>query len=110
MAMFDKPMMNGIQLGKKLDICMTCTRENKKGEYGLLEYKEVFKMHLNGLEYVLCMEHFQEILGDYVLVHKDSLTEEDTIEVDMEKLESMNEADAQKYIEQQAVSNKKGKK
>ena len=112
MAIFSKPVEDGIQLGKKLDTGMVCSKLNgNKGEPGKLEYEEVFKLHLNGIEYVLCMDHFQDILGDYVLVHKDSLKAEEVIEVDKEKLENMNAKEAEEYIEEQAkASTKKAKK
>lgn len=112
MAIFNKPVEDGIQLGKKLDVCMVCSKLNGyKGKPGELEYKEVFKLHLNGIEYVLCMDHFQDILGDYALVHKDSLKDEDVIEVDMDKLDQMDAKEADEYIEEQAkASAKKAKK
>lgn len=112
MAIFEKPFKDGIQLGNKLDVCMTCSKlNNYRGNVGELEYKEVFKLHLNGIEYVLCMDHFQDILGDYVLVHKDTLKDEDVIEVDMEKIENMDAKEADEYIEEQAkASTKKAKK
>lgn len=73
MAIFDKQIHNGIQLGKHLDVCQVCYGPGSKFEYGEQEYKEVFKLHIAGLEYIICLDHFKEMLGDYTLVHKDEL-------------------------------------
>lgn len=74
MAIFEKEVRDGIQLGHALDYCWKCYRPGSEVKVGELEYKEVFKMHINGLEHCLCMKHLEELLKGYKLVHKDTLT------------------------------------
>ena len=75
MALYDIPKTDGIQLGKRLDRCFKCEKiKNNNGDFkqtDSLEYQEVFKLHLNGIEYVACMDHFKEMLGDYSLTKKE---------------------------------------
>lgn len=82
MAIYEKEVRDGIQHGHALDYCWKCYRpgtviENK----GELEYKDVFKIHINGLEYCLCMKHFKELLKGYTLVHGEELNENNTLEI-----------------------------
>ena len=76
MAVFEKEILDGIQLANGLDYCYKCHRPGSviPSDHSI-EYQEVFKMHVNGLSYCICLDHLQEMLGDYTLVHKDTLTE-----------------------------------
>ena len=82
MAIYEKEIRDGIQLGHALDYCWKCHRPGtvieKKGE---LEYKDVFKIHINGLEYCLCMNHFKELLKGYTLIHGEELNENNVLEI-----------------------------
>ena len=69
MAMFEKEIKDGIQPGKALDYCWKCYGPGSTIKHGELEYKDVFKIHINGLEYCLCMKHFNELLKGYTLIH-----------------------------------------
>lgn len=84
MALYEKQIFDGIQEGHGLDYCIKCTKLNGNLIEHNLEYKEVFKLHINGLEFCLCMEHFLELLGKYTLIEKDTLTDEDIIEIPQE--------------------------
>lgn len=77
MAIFEKEMLDGIQLANGLDYCYKCHKPGSviPADHSI-EYQEVFKIHVNGLSYCICLKHLQEMLGDYVLTHKDSLTED----------------------------------
>lgn len=108
MAIFEQPIINGIQLGKKLDVCMVCSKLKGKGTPGELEYKEVFKIHLNGIEYTLCMDHFQDLLGDYVLINKNDLTEDEVLELDGDIVENGTVEEVEAHIKE--TTKKKGKK
>ena len=81
MAIYEKEMHDGIQLANGLDYCYKCHRPGTviPTDHNI-EYEEVFKIHINGLSYTLCLKHLQELLGDYTLVHK-SLTDTDVINV-----------------------------
>lgn len=67
MALFpdDTVVKDGIQLGGPHTLCYKCELERRARDidsdipYGKLEYKEVFKIKQDGIETVLCMDHFR---------------------------------------------------
>lgn len=98
MAMFEKTVRDGIQMGEKNDFCLKCIKPFEKIDK-TLENEEVFKIHINGLDYCLCLKHFEELLGDYVLVHKDTLVEgKDYITLPSDLVENGTEAEVIEYI------------
>lgn len=98
MAMFEKIVRDGIQMGEKNDFCLKCIKPFEKIDK-TLENEEIFKIHINGLQYCLCLDHFQELLGDYVLVHKDTLVEgKDYIEIPSELIKNGTEEEVINYI------------
>ena len=100
MAIFEKEMLDGIQLANGLDYCWKCHRPGSViPADASIEYQEVFKLHINGLSYCLCLKHLQEMLGDYTLVHKDTLTAEDVIEIPKELVENGTQEEVIAYIE-----------
>lgn len=75
----------GITLGTALDVCKDCAKEGKY-KPGDLEYKEVFKIDNFGEPICLCMKHFEQKLGKYILVDSTDLSE-DTEETQNESAE-----------------------
>lgn len=66
MAMLQEEKRDGIQLGKKLDKCCICERQliqNPDLEIPYLEYEEVFKIRIGGLDQCICMKHFKDIIN-----------------------------------------------
>lgn len=69
MALFpdDTARRDGIQLGGPHTLCYKCELERRAEDrdsdipYGKLQYKEVFKIRQDGVETVLCMDHFREM-------------------------------------------------
>ena len=106
MALFEREIKDGIQLGHHLDYCYECCKPGTliKNE---LEYKEVFKLRLNGLEYCLCLDHFKQKLGDYLLIHKDVVNKEskNVIEIPYELVENETEKEVLDYIGKAIKSN-----
>lgn len=76
----------GITLGTALDVCKDCAKEGKY-KPGDLEYKEVFKIDNFGEPICLCMKHFEQKLGKYILVDSTDLNDDDTEEVQDEPVE-----------------------
>ena len=76
----DKPYIQreGITLGTLQDVCQDCAKE---GHYkpGELEYKEIFKLNYNGIPVCLCMKHFQQKLGKYVLLDASELQTDEPV-------------------------------
>ena len=100
MAMYEKEITDGIQLANGLDYCYKCTKPGGViNAENNIEYQEVFKIHVNGLAYSICLDHLQEMLGDYVLVHKDTLTDDDVIEIPQELVENGTHEEVIAYIE-----------
>lgn len=100
MAIFEKVVMDGIQLGNGADYCYKCVKPGQIiRQEDILENKEIFKIHINGLSYSLCLEHLEQMLGDYVLVHKDTLTEQDVIEIPKELADNGTHEEVIAYIE-----------
>lgn len=75
----------GITLGTALDVCKDCAKEGKY-KPGDLEYKEVFKIDNFGEPICLCMKHFEQKLGKYILVDSTDLSD-DTEETQNESVE-----------------------
>nr|DAR39489.1 MAG TPA: hypothetical protein [Caudoviricetes sp.] len=75
----------GITLGTALDVCKDCAKEGKY-KPGDLEYKEVFKIDNFGEPICLCMKHFEQKLGKYILVDSTDLGD-DTEETQNESVE-----------------------
>lgn len=75
----------GITLGTALDVCKDCAKEGKY-KPGDLEYKEVFKIDNFGEPICLCMKHFEQKLGKYILVDSTDLGD-DTEEIQDEPVE-----------------------
>ncbi len=100
MAIFEKEMLDGIQLANGLDYCYKCHKPGSviPSDYNI-EYQEVFKLHINGLSYCVCLEHLQEMLGDYLLTHKDILTNEDTIEIPLNLVKNGTTTEILDFIE-----------
>ena len=98
MAIYEKVDLNGIQLGNDSDYCWRCNKPYQPIEH-YLENEEVFKLKINGLDYCLCMDHFQAMLGDYVLVHKDTLTEDEVLEIPKDLVENGTHEEVLAYIE-----------
>lgn len=98
MAMFEKETVDGIQMANGLDYCYKCV---KPGEIikESIEYKEVFKINVNGLAYCICLKHLEEMLGDYKLVHKDTLTDKETIEIPKELIINGTHEEVIAYLE-----------
>ena len=69
MALFpdDTARKDGIQLGGPHTLCYKCELQRRAEDrdsdipYGKLQYKEVFKIRQDGVETVLCMDHFREM-------------------------------------------------
>lgn len=98
MAMFEKIIKDGIQIGEKNNFCLKCIKPFEKIDKNL-EHQEIFKIHINGLDYCLCLKHFQELLGDYVLVHKDTLIKDkDYIEIPSDLISNGTEKEVIDYI------------
>lgn len=100
MAVFEKEVFDGLQLANGLDYCYKCHKPGSTipVDYNI-EYQEVFKIHTNGLSYCICMEHLQEMLGDYVLVHKDTLTEDEVLTIPKELIDNGTHEEVIAYIE-----------
>lgn len=100
MAIFEKETLDGIQLANGLDYCYKCHKPGSviPADHSI-EYKEVFKLHVNGLSYCICLDHLQELLGDYVLVHKDTLTDEEVINIPLELIENGTTTEILEHIE-----------
>ena len=100
MAVFEKEIFDGLQLANGLDYCYKCHKPASTipVDYNI-EYQEVFKIHTNGLSYCICMEHLQEMLGDYVLVHKDTLTEDEVLTIPKELINNGTHEEVIAYIE-----------
>lgn len=99
MAMFEKEIKDGIQPGKALDYCWKCYGPGSTIKHGELEYKDVFKIHINGLEYCLCMKHFNELLKGYTLIHGEELTEDNVLEIPRDLAENGTYDEVIDYIE-----------
>ena len=99
MAMFEKEVKDGIQPGKALDYCWKCYGPGSTIKHGELEYKDVFKIHINGLEYCLCMKHFNELLKGYTLIHGEELTEDNVLEIPRDLAENGTYDEVIDYIE-----------
>ena len=99
MAMYEKQIYDGIQKGNALDYCFKCNKPGSEIKTGELEYKDVFKIHINGLEYCLCMKHFNELLKGYTLIHGEELTEENTLTIPKDLAENGTYDEVIKYIE-----------
>lgn len=69
----------GITLGTALDVCKDCAKEGKY-KPGDLEYKEVFKIDNFGDPICLCMKHFEQKLGKYILVDSTDLNDKESVE------------------------------
>lgn len=99
MAIYEKTIQDGIQLANGLDYCMKCHKPGSTIEpEDSIEYQEVFKLNINGLSYCLCLNHLQEILGDYKLVHKDTLTD-DVITIPKELVLNGTQEEVLSFIE-----------
>lgn len=100
MAIFEKEMLDGIQLANGLDYCYKCHKPGSviPADHNI-EYQEVFKIHVNGLAYCICLEHLQEMLSNYKLVHKDILTEEDVISIPLDLVKNGTTTEILDHIE-----------
>ena len=100
MAVFEKEIFDGVQLANGLDYCYKCHKPGSviPSDHSI-EYQEVFKMNVNGLSYCICLDHLQEMLGDYVLVHKDTLTDDEVLELPKELIENGTHEEVIAYIE-----------
>ena len=103
MALFpdDTARKDGIQLGGPYTLCYKCELERRAEDrdsdipYGKLQYKEVFKIRQDGVETVLCMDHFREMCATshYALIDTNECVavpltalEEQTTAVEEEKV------------------------
>ena len=103
----------GITLGTSLDFCKDCRREGK-AKPGDLEYKEVFKIDNFGEPICLCMKHFEQKLGKYILVDSTELSDiDEEIQEKPKKEEQVKKSPAKKTTKKEAdedVSNGKATK
>lgn len=100
MAVYEKVMLDGIQLANGLDYCWKCHKPGSViSAEDNIEYQEVFKIYVNGLSYCLCLKHLQEMLGDYKLVHKDTISNEEVIEIPKDLIENGTQEEVIAYIE-----------
>lgn len=125
MALFFQEPVEGIQLGKERDKCFMCDKEARTRretiQEGLLTRQEVFLLNINGLRHCLCMDHFKELLGPYVLIEKDEyestqqllgslLPEEDVLDLDAEVVDKATTAEEVKeHIEEQLAKEEEKK-
>lgn len=100
MAMFEKQNINGIQLGNALDFCLECKKAGISERDQDFEYKEVFKLRINGLDHCLCMKHLKELLKGYKLV-KDTKKTTDIITIPKELAINGTIDDVIAYIEKE---------
>lgn len=105
MAMLQEEKRDGIQMGKKLDKCCVCERQliqNPDLEIPYLEYEEVFKIRIGGLDNCICMKHFKDIINsnpnytlldtrEYMVVPLSAMTEESEPEPEKEVIEEPEE-------------------
>lgn len=99
MALYEKETLDGIQLANGLDYCYKCHKPGSTipSDYSI-EYQEVFKLHFNGLSYCLCLEHLQELLGEYQLVHADVLNKE-TINIPLDLVKNGTTTEILEFVE-----------
>lgn len=100
MAIFEKETIDGLQLAHGLDYCYKCHKPGAPipADYNI-EYQEVFKTHTNGLSYCICLDHLQEMLGDYTLVHKNTLTEEEVVKIPLSLVQNGTTTEILDHIE-----------
>lgn len=100
MAIFEKETLDGIQLANGLDYCYKCHKPGSviPSDHSI-EYQEVFKIHVNGLSYCICLEHLQEMLGDYILVHGSTLDNKDVIDIPLDLIENGTTTEILDFIE-----------
>lgn len=100
MALYEREPIDGIQLANGNDYCFKCFKPGSTipADYSI-EYEEVFKIHINGLSYCLCMDHFQDLLKDYVLVHKDTLTDDEVIDIPLDLIQNGTTTEILDFIE-----------
>lgn len=113
MALIQNKLKNGIQFGKVMDKCSVCEKEARAQRQtlqpGQLDNKECFILNINGLRHCLCMDHFQELLGDYVLINGNDLTDDEVITLDAEELEQAETKEEVEALIEKEVSNKNAK-
>lgn len=102
MAIYEKETIDGIQLANGLDYCCKCHRPGSTipSDYSI-EYDEVFKLHFNGLSYCLCMDHLQELLGEYKIVHANALSQ-DTINIPLDLVKNGTTDEILEFVEKAA--------
>lgn len=100
MAIYEKEIIDGIQLANGSDYCYKCHRPGSviPSDHSI-EYQEVFKLHFNGLSYCLCMDHLQDLLGDYVLVHSSTLTDDEVIDIPLDLITNGTTTEILDFIE-----------
>ena len=113
MALFpdDTIVKDGIQLGGPHTLCYKCELERRARDidsdipYGKLEYKEVFKIKQDGIETVLCMDHFRSMCATshYALIDNN-----ECMAVPLTALEEQNAAE--EVAEEQPQEEEKPKK
>ena len=80
MAIFDHERKNGIQLGTVGDRCMECDHKHRMDEEyepEKLDYKTVYKFWVNNLSHCMCMNCFEETLGDFELRVRSEVKQEE---------------------------------
>ena len=98
MAIFDHERKNGIQLGTVRDECIECRKKHRGDELyepEKLDYKPVYKIWINNLPHCMCLDCFQESLGDYMLVAP-GLLEENLSEPEKEEKPKANNRKSKK--------------
>lgn len=110
MALFEREIKDGIQLAHDLDYCYKCYKAGQviRPEDNIA-YQEVFKFRINGLEHCICLKHFNEMLGDYVLIHKDVMNNkrEEILEIPYDVIDNGTEADVLDYINKAIKNNER---
>lgn len=110
MALFDNEKKDGIQICNKDDYCFKCVKPGEEIKK-TLEYKEGFKLNINGNQYCLCLKHLAQMLGEYCLVHKEIMdtytNDNDMLTIPYELAENGTLDEVNKYIERAINGSKK---
>ena len=83
MAIFEHTRKNGLQLGTVGDECLECVKNHARDEdweAPSLDYQPVFKLWVNNMSRCFCMDCFQKMLGDYVLINPNEIVQEEVKE------------------------------
>ena len=111
MALFpsNEKKLDGIQLGGPNTLCYKCELERRATDtdsdipYGEMQYKEVFKIDNFGEPICLCMKHFKQKLGKYILVDSTELSNiDEEVQEKPKKEEQVKKSPAKKTTKKEA--------